>query len=196
MGLELGDDRQRPSTRPAGQGRLPRRMREMNAALADLGLTAPQAEALAVLAQAGPLSLNQLGGLLIAEGGHPSRLVDRLVQAGWVARQEAADDRRRVTLRLTAAGEQLHAQAVQRTAPVFAGWPSGSTVRMSPPPALCWPPASAAPTLPRSSAGVWPPPLSSARPPPRRPRKRALNWRRRERLPRPLRSEPTCINDG
>jgi DNA-binding MarR family transcriptional regulator len=95
-------------------------MREMNAALADLGLTAPQAEALAVLAQAGPLSLNQLGGLLIAEGGHPSRLVDRLVQAGWVARQEAADDRRRVTLRLTAAGARLHAQAVQRTAPVLA----------------------------------------------------------------------------
>jgi MarR family transcriptional regulator, organic hydroperoxide resistance regulator len=95
-------------------------MREMNAALADLGLTAPQAEALAVLAQAGPLSLNQLGGLLIAEGGHPSRLVDRLVSAGWVARQEAADDRRRVTLRLTAAGARLHAQAVQRTAPVFA----------------------------------------------------------------------------
>jgi DNA-binding MarR family transcriptional regulator len=95
-------------------------MREMNAALADLGLTAPQAEALAVLAQAGPLSLNQLGGLLIAEGGHPSRLVDRLVQAGWVVRQEATDDRRRVTLRLTAAGAQLHAQAIQRTAPVFA----------------------------------------------------------------------------
>jgi DNA-binding MarR family transcriptional regulator len=95
-------------------------MREMNAVLADLGLTAAQAEALAVLAQAGPLSLNQLGGLLIAEGGHPSRLVDRLVQAGWVTRQEAADDRRRVTLRLTAAGARLHAQAVQRTAPVFA----------------------------------------------------------------------------
>jgi DNA-binding MarR family transcriptional regulator len=95
-------------------------MREMNAVLADLGLTAAQAEALAVLAQAGPLSLNQLGGLLIAEGGHPSRLVDRLVQAGWVTRQEAADDRRRVTLGLTAAGARLHAQAVQRTTPVFA----------------------------------------------------------------------------
>jgi MarR family transcriptional regulator, organic hydroperoxide resistance regulator len=95
-------------------------MREVNAALADLGLTAAQAEALAVLAQAGPLSLNQLGGLLIAEGGHPSRLVDRLVSSGWVTRQEAADDRRRVTLRLTAAGARRHAQAVQRTTPVFA----------------------------------------------------------------------------
>jgi hypothetical protein len=37
-------------------------MREMNAALADLGLTAPQAEALAVLAQAGPLSLSTSWG--------------------------------------------------------------------------------------------------------------------------------------
>ena len=94
-------------------------MREVNAALADLRLTAAQAEALAVLAQAGPLSLNQLGGLLIAEGGHPSRLVDRLVSPGWVARQEAIEDRRRVTLRLTAAGARLHAQAVERTGPVF-----------------------------------------------------------------------------
>jgi MarR family transcriptional regulator, organic hydroperoxide resistance regulator len=94
-------------------------MREMNAALQELGLTAPQAEALAVLAHAGALSLNQLGALLIAEGGHPSRLVDRLVSAGWVERQEAADDRRRVTLRLTDSGAMLHAQAIQRTAPVF-----------------------------------------------------------------------------
>jgi MarR family transcriptional regulator, organic hydroperoxide resistance regulator len=94
-------------------------MREVNAALTDLRLTAAQAEALAVLAQAGPLSLNQLGGLLIAEGGHPSRLVDRLVSRGWVARQEAIEDRRRVTLRLTAAGALLHAQAVERIGPVF-----------------------------------------------------------------------------
>ncbi len=94
----------------------------MNAALRSLGLTAPQAEALSVLAQAGPLSLNELGGLLIAEGGHPSRLVDRLVSAGWVAREEAAHDRRRVTLRLTPAGEQMHAQAAQRAATTYASF--------------------------------------------------------------------------
>jgi MarR family transcriptional regulator, organic hydroperoxide resistance regulator len=94
-------------------------MREMNAALRDLGLTAPQAEALTVLAEFGPLSLNELGSLLIAEGGNPSRLVDRLVQAGWVARTEAPDDRRRVTLQLTPTGERIHQQAQQRAGPIY-----------------------------------------------------------------------------
>jgi len=95
-------------------------VREANAALKDVGLTAAQAEALAVLAAAGPLSLQELGGLLIAEGGHPSRLVDRLVAAGLVARAPAAEDRRRVTLELTAAGRRLHARAQRRTAPLMA----------------------------------------------------------------------------
>jgi len=97
-------------------------MRDMNAALRGLELTAPQAEALAVLHDAGALSLNELGALLIAEGGHPSRLVDRLVAAGWVARAEAPDDRRRVTLRLTPAGERLHVLAQERAAPIQANF--------------------------------------------------------------------------
>jgi DNA-binding MarR family transcriptional regulator len=95
-------------------------MREMNQALSDLGLTAPQAEALTVLAEAGPLSLNELGSLLIAEGGHPSRLIDRLVAAGWVARAEAPDDRRRVTLQLTPAGRRMHERAQERARPIYA----------------------------------------------------------------------------
>jgi MarR family transcriptional regulator, organic hydroperoxide resistance regulator len=95
-------------------------MREMNAALRDLELTAPQAEALTVLAEAGPLSLNELGSLLIAEGGHPSRLVDRLVSAGWVARSEAPGDRRRVTLELTPAGRRVHERAQERARPIYA----------------------------------------------------------------------------
>jgi MarR family transcriptional regulator, organic hydroperoxide resistance regulator len=97
-----------------------RGMRDMNAALSDLGLTAPQAEALTVLARAGSLSLRELGRLLIAEGGHPSRLVDRLVAAGLVSRDEAPDDRRRVTLRLTPAGRRLHEQAAERADAVSA----------------------------------------------------------------------------
>lgn len=95
-------------------------MRDLNAALRDLDLTGPQAEALAMLARAGPMSLNELGSLLIAEGGHPSRLVDRLVAAGWVAREPASDDRRRVTLRLTSAGARMHRAAQRRAAPIYA----------------------------------------------------------------------------
>src|ERR671916_175303 len=85
----------------AGQRELER---QANEAMKPLGLTAPQADALTVIGQAGPLSLKELGELLIAEAGHPSRLVDRLVEAGLVARQPAADDRRRVELSLTPAG--------------------------------------------------------------------------------------------
>jgi DNA-binding MarR family transcriptional regulator len=88
----------------AGQRELERRM---NDAMRPLGLTGAQADALAVIGQAGPLSLKELGELLIAEAGHPSRLVDRLVDAGYVERRPAEDDRRRIVLSLTPAGRRL-----------------------------------------------------------------------------------------
>jgi MarR family transcriptional regulator, organic hydroperoxide resistance regulator len=88
----------------AGQRELERRM---NDAMRPLGLTAAQADALVVIGQAEPLSLKALGELLIAEAGHPSRLVDRLVAAGLVERRAAGDDRRRVELSLTARGRRL-----------------------------------------------------------------------------------------
>jgi DNA-binding MarR family transcriptional regulator len=72
-----------------------------------LGLTGAQADALTVIGQGGPLSLKELGGLLIAEAGHPSRLVDRLVHAGLVERRPARDDRRRIELSLTPPGRKL-----------------------------------------------------------------------------------------
>ena len=87
----------------AGQRVLERMTEE---AFRPLGLTAAQGDALTVLEQAGPLSLKELGSLLIAEAGHPSRLVDRLVDAGLVERQPAEDDRRRVVLTLTAEGRR------------------------------------------------------------------------------------------
>jgi DNA-binding MarR family transcriptional regulator len=81
--------------------------RQANEAMQPLGLTGPQADALAVIGQAGSLSLRDLGELLIAEGGHPSRLVDRLVEAGLVERRAAGEDRRRVDLSLTPEGRRL-----------------------------------------------------------------------------------------
>jgi MarR family transcriptional regulator, organic hydroperoxide resistance regulator len=81
--------------------------RRMNEAMRPLGLTGPQADALLVIGQAAPLSLKALGDLLIAEAGHPSRLVDRLVEAGLVQRSPAESDRRRVELSLTVRGERL-----------------------------------------------------------------------------------------
>ncbi len=94
----------------AGQRELERRANE---AVRPLGLTGAQADALTVIRQAGPLSLKQLGELLIAEAGHPSRLVDRLVEAGLVERRAAGQDRRRVELTLTSRGRELEAQAAE-----------------------------------------------------------------------------------
>src|SRR3954469_14459636 len=82
--------------------------RLMNQAMQPLGLTAAQADALVVIGQAAPLSLKDLGDLLIAEAGHPSRLVDRLGGGGLGERRAADDDRRRVDLSLTPKGRRLH----------------------------------------------------------------------------------------
>jgi DNA-binding MarR family transcriptional regulator len=85
--------------------------RAANEVMEPLGVTAAQADALSVLAHAGPLSLKELGELLIAEAGHPSRMVDRLVEAGLVERQPAKEDRRRVVLSLTPKGRRLEKRA-------------------------------------------------------------------------------------
>src|ERR687894_660959 len=81
--------------------------RASNDLVKPLGLTGPQGDALVVIGQAQPIALKDLGRLLIAEAGHPSRFVDRLVEAGLVARRAAQDDRRRIELKLTPAGRGL-----------------------------------------------------------------------------------------
>jgi MarR family transcriptional regulator, organic hydroperoxide resistance regulator len=87
--------------------------RRMNDAMRPLGLTGAQADALIVIGQAGTLSLKELGELLIAEAGHPSRLIDRLVEAGLVERRAAGDDRRRVELTLSRRGRSLEGRILQ-----------------------------------------------------------------------------------
>ncbi len=77
--------------------------------LKPLGVTPAQSEVLTVLAQFEPLSLQALGQRLVCENGSPSRLVDGLVAAEMIERTEAADDRRRVDLRLTAHGRETAA---------------------------------------------------------------------------------------
>ena len=86
-----------------------------------MGITASQAEALQLLDRYGPLSLGELGTLLIAEGGHPSRLVDRLVASGLLQRESASDDRRRIEISCTAHGRELARVARERKEP-FRAW--------------------------------------------------------------------------
>ena len=94
--------------------------RRTNEAMRPLGLSAAQADAVAVIAQTEPLSLKELGGLLIAESGHPSRLVDRLVDAGVVERRPDEQDRRQVVLHLTERGRRLSAEVAEARAELFA----------------------------------------------------------------------------
>jgi MarR family transcriptional regulator, organic hydroperoxide resistance regulator len=97
--------------------------RRANEAMRPLGLTGAQADAITVIGQAGPLSLKELGELLIAEAGHPSRLVDRLVEAGLVERRGADDDRRRIVLSLTPRGRRLEKRvAATREQMLQVGW--------------------------------------------------------------------------
>jgi DNA-binding MarR family transcriptional regulator len=79
--------------------------RALAAALAPLGLTPSRAEVVRVVADRGPVSLGELGALLVCESGtNPSRLVDRVVTAGLVQRSIAASDGRRLELTLTSEG--------------------------------------------------------------------------------------------
>ena len=80
--------------------------RMLSQGLRPLGLTPSQAEVLRVLQDHQPLSLIELGGMLVCETGSPSRLVGGLVGAGLVERTPSEADKRMVTLSLTLEGEE------------------------------------------------------------------------------------------
>lgn len=95
--------------------------RQLAEALRPLNVTPAQAEVVTVLAKAGrPLSVRELGELLVCETGSPSRLVRSVVGAGW-ARTAADDTDGRVSrIRLTATGRVL-ADAVRTVEAEFHG---------------------------------------------------------------------------
>lgn len=72
--------------------------------LKPLGLTTSQSEVLRVLYDHEPLSLIELGQLLVCETGSPSRLVGRMVEAGLIEQKPSAVDSRKVQLSLTEEG--------------------------------------------------------------------------------------------
>jgi MarR family transcriptional regulator, organic hydroperoxide resistance regulator len=80
--------------------------RYFNDALRPLDLTASQAEVLRVLQDHQPISLGELGSLLVCEHGSPSRLVNGLVTVGLVERVTSPRDGRFVTLSLTQKGKE------------------------------------------------------------------------------------------
>jgi len=93
--------------------------RRLSAALRPLGTTPAQAEVLTVLREVGrPLSVRELGGLLVCETGSPSRLARSTVTAGWVEPVADETDGRVTRLRLTAHGRHT----ADRVAQVEAGF--------------------------------------------------------------------------
>jgi DNA-binding MarR family transcriptional regulator len=101
--------------------------RRLIAALRPLQLTPAQAEVLGILADHVPLSLTGLGAMLVCESGtNPSRLVDRLVNAGLVARSYGSTDRREISLTLTEDGRRSERQVNVIETEVFS--PLGSAI--------------------------------------------------------------------
>jgi MarR family transcriptional regulator, organic hydroperoxide resistance regulator len=85
--------------------------RVLAAHLRPVGLTPAQAEVIGVLAEAArPLTVRQVGELLVCEPGSPSRLVSSLVEAGYVARRPDPADARASALELTARGRRAAEQ--------------------------------------------------------------------------------------
>ena len=81
--------------------------RKLSRDLSAIDLTPAQAEVLLVLSESEPLTLVDLGRLMVCEAGSPSRIVDTLVRRGLVTRESGRSDRRVVSLSLSAAGRDL-----------------------------------------------------------------------------------------
>jgi MarR family transcriptional regulator, organic hydroperoxide resistance regulator len=79
--------------------------------LAPLDLTYPQYLALLVLWERDGLAVGELGERLFLDSGTLTPLLKRMEGAGWVRRERAADDERRVIVSLTPEGRALRAKA-------------------------------------------------------------------------------------
>jgi MarR family transcriptional regulator, organic hydroperoxide resistance regulator len=100
--------------------------RALTELLAPIGLTAAQAEVLAVLLdERRPLSVREIGERLVCEGGSPSRLVATVVDRGLAERTRSASDGRAVELTLTAEGRAAAARVAEAERRLYE-WLSGA----------------------------------------------------------------------
>ena len=80
--------------------------------LEPMGLTHPQYLVMVSLWQHGPLTVSQLGRLLMLDSGTVSPLLKRLEGMGHVRRSRSGSDERQVVVALTEQGTRLRADAV------------------------------------------------------------------------------------
>jgi MarR family transcriptional regulator, organic hydroperoxide resistance regulator len=71
-------------------------------------LSLTHARALRVLAETGPLPINQLAAATETTGAATTQLVNGLVEAGYVTRERPAHDKRSVLVNLTDSGRRRH----------------------------------------------------------------------------------------
>jgi MarR family transcriptional regulator, organic hydroperoxide resistance regulator len=81
--------------------------RQLTDVLRPLRLTPSQAEVIQVLQQYQPMTLLQLGERLVCENGSPSRLVQSMVDGGWIEKSPNPNDGRAVLLQLTPAADAI-----------------------------------------------------------------------------------------
>ena len=74
------------------------------------GVTATQLSVLKLLYEIDALSLSELGRKIAAQNSTVTGIVDRMVQAGLVAREQSASDRRVWNIKLTARGQTIASQ--------------------------------------------------------------------------------------
>ncbi|HJQ05415.1 MAG TPA: winged helix DNA-binding protein [Nocardioides sp.] len=96
--------------------------RTLTGALKEHDLTPSQAEALAVLRDAGrALSVREIGKRLVCEGGSPSRLMSTLARKGLVETGTDPDDGRATLLSLTPAGAAAARKVTEVEQALYAG---------------------------------------------------------------------------
>lgn len=83
------------------------RDRQLNQALRDFGLRVPEWRALATIYARERCTMRELADLTTIDRTTLTRTVDRMENAGWVARRPDGSDMRVVRLALTAAGARL-----------------------------------------------------------------------------------------
>lgn len=95
--------------------------RSLTERLRPLGVTPAQAEVLSVLrARGAPISVKELGTLLVCEAGSPSRLARSVIALGLVRPSADRADGRVTLLALTAAGEHRAGEIAEAEAALYA----------------------------------------------------------------------------
>ena len=91
-------------------GQMTRAYRDL---LAPLGLTYPQYLVMMTLWERSPRTVNDIGEAVDLDSGTLTPLLRRLEASRYVSRSRDKEDARRVLIKLTAAGERLHQEAVK-----------------------------------------------------------------------------------